>query len=72
MTQDTSTKYIELNAFLKINGIADTGGTAKRIIRAGAVKVNEEIETRNKRKLYADDIVEYLGNKYEVKEKMLR
>ena len=72
MTRDTSTKYIELNTFLKINGIADTGGTAKRIIRAEAVKVNGEIETRNKRKLYAGDIVEYLGNKYEVKEEMLK
>ena len=52
--------------------MANTGGTAKRIIRAEAVKVNGEIETRNKRKLRAGDIVEYLGNRYEVKDEMLR
>ena len=72
MTQDVSIKYIELNAFLRINGIAGTGGKAKLIIRAGSVKVNGEIETRNKRKLHAGDVVEYLGKKYEVKEEILR
>ena len=72
MTPDTSTKSIELNAFLKINGIANTGGTAKRIIRAEAIKVNGEIETRNKRKLNVGDVVEYLDKKFEVKEGMIK
>ena len=72
MTQDTSIKYVELNNFLKIVGIANTGGTAKKIIRAEAVKVNGEIETRNKRKLHAGDVVEYLGKSYEVEENYLR
>ena len=72
MTQDISIKYVELNNFLKIVGIANTGGTAKRIIRAEAVKVNGEIETRNKRKLHAGDAVEYLGKKYGVEEKYVR
>ena len=72
MTQDTSTKRIELNAFLRINGVAGTGGQVKLIIRLGSVKVNGEIETRNKRKLHAGDVVEYLGKKYEVGEKYIR
>ena len=72
MTQDISIKYVELNNFLKIVGIANTGGTAKKIIRAEAVKVNGEIETRNKRKLHAGDAVEYLGKKYGVEEKYVR
>ena len=72
MTQDISTKYMELNNFLKIVGIANTGGTAKRIIRAEAVKVNGEIETRNKRKLHAGDVVEYLDKNYNVEEKHVR
>ena len=72
MTQDTSTKYIELNAFLRINGVGGTGGRVKLIIRSGAVKVNGEVETRNKRKLHAGDAVGYLGKEYTVDEQLLR
>ena len=72
MTQDTSTKHIELNTFLRINRVAGTGGQVKLIIRAGAVKVNGETETRNKRKLIIGDVVEYLDKKFEVKEELIR
>ena len=72
MTQDTSTKYLELNTSLRIMGIPGTGGKIKLIIRSGTVKVNGEIETRNKRKLMAGDVVEYLGKEYTVEEKMIK
>ena len=72
MTQDISTKFIELNSFLKVKGVAVTGGQAKLIIRAGSVTVNGEVETRNKKKLMAGDIVECLGKKYTVEEALLR
>lgn len=72
MTQDISTKYIELNVFLKIIGVKGTGGKIRHIIRSGSVKVNGEIETRNKRKLKANDIVEYLGKIHEVEEKLAK
>ena len=72
MTQDTLTDYIELNAFLKINGVKGTGGKIKQIIREGCVRVNGEVETRNKRKLHEKDIVEYLNVKYEVAKEVLR
>ena len=68
MTQDISTKYIELNTLLKLMGVEGTGGKIKRIIRSGSVKVNGEIETRNKRKLLAGDVVEYLEKENIVKE----
>jgi ribosome-associated protein len=64
-------KYIELNTFLKVKGIASSGGEAKNIIRDNKIKVNNEIETRNKRKLIKDDIVEINNNKYIVEENML-
>jgi ribosome-associated protein len=51
MTQDISIKSIELNVFLNKIGIAATGGKAKQIIRSGEIKVNGEIETRNKKKV---------------------
>jgi len=66
------TKHVELNAFLKISGVEGTGGRIKIIIRSGSVKVNGETETRNKRKLHAGDVVEYLSRKYEVKEEDIR
>lgn len=72
MTQDTLIKSIELNVFLGKIGMAATGGQAKKIIRSGEVKVNGELETRNKRKLHAGDAVEYLGKKYIVNEELLR
>ena len=72
MTQDTLTRHIELNAFLRINGVPGTGGSVKLIIRAGPVKVNGETETRNKRKLKVGDVVEYLDKKYEVKEELFK
>ena len=55
--------YIELNSFLKIKGISPTGGQAKLLIRSGAVKVNGEVETRNKKKLHTGDVVEINGKK---------
>ena len=72
MIQDTSTKYIELNNFLKVVGIVNTGGRAKIIIRSGSVKINGDIETRNKRKLHAGDVVEHDGRNFVVEEKHVR
>ena len=60
--------YIELNAFVKKIGSAPTGGQAKTLIRSGVIKVNGEIETRNRRKLIATDIVEFQGKNYVVGE----
>lgn len=64
--------FIELNAFLKINLLASTGGQAKIIIRAGEVKVNGIPETRNRRKLHAGDIVEYSGKIFQVGEEVCK
>lgn len=50
--------YIELNSFLKIKNLATTGGQAKILIRSGAVLVNDQVETRNRKKLLAGDQVQ--------------
>ncbi|MBU0627830.1 MAG: RNA-binding S4 domain-containing protein [Nanoarchaeota archaeon] len=59
-------EYITLNTFIKIKFLIPTGGQAKVIIRSGAVKVNGIAETRNKKKLVDNDIIEYNGNKFTV------
>lgn len=53
----TTTSTIKLDQFLKVVGIAQTGGQAKLMIQAGKVKVNNVFETRRGRKLQAGDRV---------------
>jgi ribosome-associated protein len=58
--------FIELDRFLKLAGLAATGGQAKQIIKAGLVQVNGETETRRGRKLRAGDVVVYQGESYSI------
>lgn len=48
---------ILLQNALQLAGFADTGGAAKRLIQEGHVRVNGEVESRRKRKLYEGDVV---------------
>jgi ribosome-associated protein len=57
-----------LDQFLKLSSIAETGGHAKVMIQGGEVKVNGETETRRRRKLAPDDVVEVGGGKWLVKD----
>jgi len=49
---------ITLGQFVKLAGIASTGGEAKQAIGLGLVRVNGQVETRRGRKLSINDIVE--------------
>lgn len=53
----TDTDFIKLDQFLKVMGIAPTGGQAKLLVQQGLVYVNDEIETRRGRKLRTGDRV---------------
>ena len=64
--------HIELNTFVKLKGLAPTGGQAKLLIRLGRVKVNGVVETRNRRKLTAKDAVEIDGKRLSVDQNLLR
>ena len=55
---ELKTEYIELIKLLKAVGIADTGLTAKAIVQAGDVKVNNVIEHRLRCKLYESYVIE--------------
>ena len=48
---------IKLDQFLKLANVVQTGGEAKRLIQAGVVLVNGQIETRRGRKLRQGDVV---------------
>lgn len=50
---------IRLDQFLKLAGVADTGGQAKFLIQAGEVLVNGAVETRRRCQLRPGDEVQY-------------
>lgn len=57
---------IKLDQFLKLVGIAASGGQAKLMIIDGNVKVNGTIETRRGRKLETTDTVTVDGRTFKV------
>jgi ribosome-associated protein len=57
---------INLDQFLKLIGITDTGGQAKQLIQNGSVRVNGEVELRRGRKLTEADQVEVQGESFPV------
>jgi ribosome-associated protein len=57
-----------LDQFLKLAGIAGTGGQAKLLIQGGEVHVNGAVETRRRKKLAATDVVEMAGESWCVKD----
>lgn len=59
---------LRLDQFLKLRGIADTGGHAKLLIQGGEVHVNGQLETRRRRKLALGDVVAVDGKTYSADE----
>lgn len=57
---------IKLDQFLKLLGVAQTGGQAKHMILDGVVKVNGTLETRRGRKLTTGDKVTVENQTFEV------
>ncbi|HEY9770637.1 MAG TPA: RNA-binding S4 domain-containing protein [Coleofasciculaceae cyanobacterium] len=62
----TLRSHIKLDQFLKWQGIAQTGGEAKIIIKQGMVEVNGEEEMRRGRKLVTGDRVTVAGTTHRV------
>ena len=68
MPDDNSGNSLCLDQFLKVTGIAGTGGQAKLMIQGGEIRVNGEVETRRRRKLTVGDAVEIDGHTYSLDE----
>ena len=58
---------VELYKILKFEGMLSSGGEAKLAIEQGLVRVNGSIETRKRKKMLSDDIIEYAGEKIRLK-----
>ncbi len=52
-----TTEYIKLDSFLKLGGVAQSGGTAKFLISQGHVEVNNVVCTQRGKKLYGGETV---------------
>tara|TARA_R110001592_G_scaffold237306_14_gene496503 strand:- start:57760 stop:57981 length:222 start_codon:yes stop_codon:yes gene_type:complete len=60
-------EYIDLISLLKLKQIAQSGGDAKMLVSEGMVKVNDEDESRKRRKLRSGDVVTLDGIRIEIK-----
>ena len=58
---------IELYKILKFEGLTTSGGTAKAAVADGHVKVNGAVETRKRKKIVSGDIIEFAGEKIQVR-----
>ena len=59
-------EFINLSQLLKALNLVESGAMAKEIIDEGLVKVDGEVESRYRRKLYNGMIVEFEDNKIKV------
>ena len=59
-------EYIKLESFLKLSGVAETGGMAKGMIQDGEVQVNGETCIQRGRKLRPGDRVTVQNQGYYV------
>lgn len=62
-----SREPIELYKILKFEGFAASGGEAKAVVAAGAVRVNGHRETQKRRKIVSGDTIEFNGEKIRIR-----
>ncbi len=60
------TEFIRLDALLKFEGLAETGGHAKMLIQDGMVKVNGETVTARGKKIKPGDVVRFASVDYKI------
>ncbi len=58
-TVEISREPVELYKILKFEGMVASGGEAKLVIADGLVLVNGNVETRKRRKIVSEDIIEF-------------
>lgn len=58
--------YITIAQFLKVNGLIASGGEAKYFLKNHQVLVNGIITNKRGHKLYKNDLVEILNERYKL------
>jgi ribosome-associated protein len=59
-------EYITLDKLLKLMRLVGSGGEAHAVIQSGMVKVNDTVEFQKRKKIFANNIVEFNGQQIEV------
>ena len=62
-----NTDYITLGQFLKLADIIQSGGEAKSFLAQNEVEIDGISDNRRGRKLKGGEVIEILGQKYEIK-----
>ena len=62
-----TTEYITLGQLLKFADIIGNGGEAKSFLAENEVRIDSELDNRRGRKLRGGEIVEVLGQRFEIK-----
>jgi ribosome-associated protein len=57
---------VELYKILKFEGLVQSGAEAKAVIAEGQVLLNGAVETQKRKKIVADDIIEFGAEKLRV------
>jgi ribosome-associated protein len=63
---EITSEPVELYKILKFEGIVSSGAEAKAVIADGQVLVNNEIETRKRKKIISGDIIEFADTKMQI------
>jgi ribosome-associated protein len=58
---EVTSEPVELYKILKFEGLVMSGGEAKQAIAEGCVQVNGVTETRKRKKIFAGDVIEFMG-----------
>ena len=58
---------VELYKVLKFENLASSGGEAKHMIADGMVRVNAQVETRKRKKIFPGDVIEIHGILLEIR-----
>lgn len=61
-----NTDYITLGQFLKLADIIQSGGETKSFLAQNKVEIDGVLDNRRGRKLRGGEIIEILGQKYEI------
>ena len=56
---DVTHEPIELHKILKFESMVASGSEAKAVIAEGLVLVNGAVETRKRKKIFSEDIIEF-------------
>ena len=66
---EISEEPIELHKLLKFDNLVASGGEAKFVIAEGHVRVNGEVETRKRKKIFSGDVISFGEDSFRVQVK---